>query len=429
MSKKFNSRLGGKVMLKKFNSIIIVLTMLLAMMAPASMASTETEEVIIYGSDARTLSSQLLLDTKADSETGYETARRFATTKGDTLPEEGVYVTYEFDLPADGIYRLDMIAGKYDHGYISTYSVKVDDKEYSAINATTIKNSAAAGTTGLLMEYTTNLYYNLKAGTHTFYFKPDYCTAQSRVYSFLNKASFVKATDSEIAQLSQISIEGRDAYTTNSSEFPNYTLNIYGDNSANDYRQGTTSIKISGSGAADNFPQNGIVISYEFDVMKDGIYELSSLTAGDVTHTHLSKYGISIDGGIVKKVYSASIESTTAHSTYDLLKVYTTNLRYYLTEGRHKFNFVIYEHNTARNGTYTYFDKATLNLIENPEDYNSVIYGQDLYVEKTSDLTVSLSRADMASNGKMVAFTAPVGTTVPKSIKYKFEIYDDGDYT
>ena len=89
----------------KINSIIIVLTMLLGMMAPTSMASTETEEVIIYGSDARTLSSQLLLDTKADSETGYETARRFATTNGAALPEEGVYVTYKFNVPLDGIYR------------------------------------------------------------------------------------------------------------------------------------------------------------------------------------------------------------------------------------------------------------------------------------------------------------------------------------
>ena len=88
------------------------------------------------------------------------------------LPDGGLSIVYEFVVLKDGTYRVDLSSGIYNHDYMSTYGISIDDGQIHSIDATTIAYTedhlGGETYTTYLKKYKTNILKELEKGLHTF---------------------------------------------------------------------------------------------------------------------------------------------------------------------------------------------------------------------------------------------------------------------
>lgn len=194
-----------------------------------------------------------------------------------------------------------------------------------------------------------------------------------------------------------VTINAREGYVFNADAYTDYgTVSLQLDADEHAKKANSVLLKSTVIADANKFPSDGIVLSYSFEAPISGTYTLATITGGDITHIHLSKYGVMIDNGELKKITTSNVTSATDVAESDLHKKYTTNLTFDITKGTHTFKYVIYEHNTAREGTLGYFKGAELTVEDTEsEDNTCMISGVDCNVldEENAFLTLKYGSA------------------------------------
>lgn len=174
----------------------------------AAPSAVSAEPIVIMGTDAHTTDYKGIgFETEGDGDDNdIPGTLGIKSLSNSTLPEGGIGVTYTFDVPAAGNYRLTIAASLHTFPqYLSSYAVSVNGGDFTAINASNAGSSeepnGGFGASNLIGVYKTELYYPLKQGENTV---SVYATSLrregGRVYYFIEQLVFTPIPEATPAQ-------------------------------------------------------------------------------------------------------------------------------------------------------------------------------------------------------------------------------------
>lgn len=436
------------------------------------------EDIYIYGSASYTAKSDaMIVNTTTHELKENENIGRFT---GASLGDDGyLYITFPFTVKRDGAYALTVCAGRYDVGYLSKYAFSFDGGSDIQMNSSVISKTEAHPSGGnfatLMNVYTTNLELELIKGAHTATFKITGLRDQGNAYQFLeyfrlkfiDEDAMVREVEESIDAIGTVTEESGDAIAAARAAYnalkeelkarvSNYdvltaaekayrrltssgtaSIYIYG---SDQYREKSASLRYSvvtdmfDNGKvvalrADTLPDDGLYITYSFDVVYEGRYTLY-MSAPLYTNIYMSSYAIAVDGGKYKDIGAAVTQTMQTHplggNYAQYLGIYKTNMTYDLAEGEHTVSMKIT--GLRQNGDVydflEYFRFVLDEEIQSAEFAESVGYAEigELYNAQikaygaVSESEIDISEADIkySSSNTAAAEIAEDGTVTPK---------------
>ena len=284
----------------------------------------------IYGSDANTNNMATYSNYGLAVGDGKEYKDRGTTVhiQGGTadtakyFPNEGFIFNYEVDIEVGGLYKLEsIIAGDVEHNYLSDISIAINDSSAKELNSSTYTTreiiTASNGTTKLLAKYDTEMVFRLKEGINIFkIIIPYHNTTSNRTLTYFDSAKLVYAEQED-----DIAVE-----ESNSEKFTN--LYNDGDYAVTRVEQG----------------EQELLISYPFEVNKDGMYSLDVLLGGSMEESMIAVDGSDyrvVDSSQSKKTSETVIFYENDEDSELTLAKYSMPYVYKLTEGIHTVNIKV----------------------------------------------------------------------------------------
>ena len=377
-------------MKKHITAVFMAVVMFGLLLVPAF---AENTEIIIYGTDEYTKNfgyneePYKPRDSK-DGDTGNELAngknvKIYSAGTGD-IPAEGLKLSYIFDIAEYGIYELEISGSAYNNApWFSTYAVSVDSSEPITINGGVI-TSTADGSGNYIKVYDTSISFELSEGEHIFNFTViNGCSSRNgQAYAFFEYAKLIKKDMSEYASLM---INASSSHTSNISELSaEYGVGEYGDHAANEINNGKT-VKIQGKA----YPEEGIILTYEFDVLIPGIYSMA-VSCSKYNLGYLSKWAVSVDEGEYLDINADSVLSMEEHASGGdytrMLGIHKLDGKYEFDAGKHTVSAKVT--GLRDNGDiYTFLEYINFTLCENID----TVTVEDIYAEIGEETNVKLS--------------------------------------
>ena len=391
----------------------------------------KVDSVKINAHDEYTLTSSIKDNVKISKTAGEgneaaSTADSVKITTTEQIPDDGITLSYEFEVPSDGLYSMSLVANPLaPHTHISRYSVSIDSGEYTKYN---MYVPAYTALSGILWDIAWPDTYKLDAGKHTFNFKITYDSgaAGGKAYAFFSSATLTKTAEADFG----VQILGTDTFTRNYTQTDPYLPRDSKETPAGnpDHSNGKIVKFWSSDQATVDYPEEGIVASYPFKVDANGYYELklSANTIGSY-----SNYAVAVDDGVFTKITSTKVDGVEDHASYTDMKIYDTTLQFNLSRGEHTFKFKPLPRSSG--DLYCFFESADFKRIDVSECLDSVVYGTDTYELNSNGATncgvYGVHAANECNNGKVVKITA---SNVPEGgiiLKYPIRVNIDGTYS
>lgn len=345
------------------------------------------EDIMVYGSTPYTEKSEILtvLTQNHELANGY-CARYTAPSLGD---DGYLYVTYPFNVKRTGSYLLTISSGRYDVGHLSKYSLSFDGgadipMEASVISGETEHPADPKFDFANMRIYSTNQILDFDKGVHYVTFKITALRSMGNAYQFLeyfklkfiDEQAMIKEVEDLIDAIGTVTENSKEAIDNARAaynalldylkpEISNYDVLTQAEKDYNRLMHaGSSSVTIYGSDdyftksdglnysvAKDPFtngkvvsltsktlPDDGLSITYNFDIYNEGIYTLY-LSSPNIKNQYLSPYSMSVDGGEFTNITAAAVEREDPHPEggkySEYLGRYKTKLKFELAEGSH----------------------------------------------------------------------------------------------
>lgn len=398
-------------------------------------------DIYVYGRDTYTSKSDgLTAMISSDTENGIQTGSciLLRTPEG-VFDDGGYYITYPFTVPETGSYNITDVAASINNNsinWLSKFAVSVDDGEYTKVVDMKRSETEYSPASTFLRHMTVNKRYALTAGTHYLNLYLYNAREQGNAYVFLDYIRFTRDSGSADGKFF---VYGTDDSSNNIASLTgDYAANTivylnYND-SYNPKDEGTVyegkNFSVLGPNTAEEFPGDGIKIDYSFYCSTTGWYSLDLLMHKN--NTYFSPVEISIDSGDAAKLSNSDTNHIKSSEDIDInRRIYDTDLTYFLEEGMHTFSYKLTETASSRGRALSFFTYAEFTpLAESEYETTLMIYGSDVYSEKTDGLNIvsSVNEAGSVEVTKLYSSADDFKKMGYMDIVYPFNVYFGGKY-